>query len=162
MLQVQPRTNEHHRHIQTQMPKVQKHKDYNNSRGLFRKVSQIHDICTAIHYIIICTRTQRPIYMSGVRVHLVRKITMKHSQKLKLGRKMMSKSEKATYHIRKEVVEDESGRKKTINVKYKQKTSPFDSVAWRERKRAIEKRVERKITKAKELAEKKRQAKKQL
>lgn len=51
---------------------------------------------------------------------------MNHKQKTKLARKMMTRSE------------------------IKNKTSKFDTTAWRERRLAIEKRVEKKETEAKE------------
>lgn len=85
---------------------------------------------------------------------------MNHTQKTQMARKMMSKNERKIVHFEKVMVKDKrTGKNVEKVVKHKIKTSPFASAAWNARKIAIEKRVERKISKAKALAEKKRQEK---
>jgi hypothetical protein len=85
---------------------------------------------------------------------------MNHKLKTKMARKMLTKDERKIVHFEKLLVKDKrTGKNVEKVVKHKAKTSPFASAAWNARKLAIEKRVERKISKAKALAEKKRQEK---
>ncbi len=82
---------------------------------------------------------------------------MNHKQKTKMAREMMTKNERKMVHFEKVLVKDKrTGKNVEKVVKHKAKTSPFASAAWKARKIAIEKRVERKINKARELAERKR------
>jgi hypothetical protein len=80
---------------------------------------------------------------------------MKHKQKVKIARKMLTKEERKTKRTNVVLRKDPQGVEHKHELRYTAKTPPFQSQAWNERQLKIAQRVERKIAKEKERKAKK-------